>query len=105
MVVATQNPIEHEGTYPLPEAQLDRFMMRITMGYPSREKELEMLDTHGDARTGRDRAGGDRRPSLEMMAVATTVHVAARLKGYIVDLADASGIATTCCSGSRPGRP
>ncbi len=49
LVVATQNPIEHEGTYPLPEAQLDRFMMRIAMGYPSREKELEMLDTHGAA--------------------------------------------------------
>ncbi len=47
MVIATQNPLEHEGTYPLPEAQLDRFMMRISIGYPSREKELEMLDTHG----------------------------------------------------------
>ncbi|HSM45936.1 MAG TPA: AAA family ATPase, partial [Acidimicrobiia bacterium] len=47
MVIATQNPLEHEGTYPLPEAQLDRFMMRVVIGYPSREKELEMLDTHG----------------------------------------------------------
>ena len=47
MVIATQNPLEHEGTYPLPEAQLDRFMMRISIGYPSRDKELEMLDTHG----------------------------------------------------------
>ena len=46
MVVATQNPIEHEGTYPLPEAQLDRFMMRVAVGYPSRDKELEMLETH-----------------------------------------------------------
>ncbi|HEX9978651.1 MAG TPA: AAA family ATPase, partial [Acidimicrobiia bacterium] len=47
MVIATQNPIEHEGTYPLPEAQLDRFMMRLVMGYPSRSKELEILETHG----------------------------------------------------------
>jgi MoxR-like ATPase len=47
MVVATQNPLEHEGTYPLPEAQLDRFMMRVVIGYPDRSKELEMLDTHG----------------------------------------------------------
>ena len=47
MVIATQNPLEHEGTYPLPEAQLDRFMMRVVVGYPSREKEMEMLDTHG----------------------------------------------------------
>src|SRR3972149_3158465 len=47
MVMATQNPLEHEGTYPLPEAQLDRFMMRVVIGYPSRQKELEILDTHG----------------------------------------------------------
>ncbi len=46
MVVATQNPIEMEGTYPLPEAQRDRFMARISMGYPDREAELEMLETH-----------------------------------------------------------
>src|SRR5918996_1204218 len=47
MVIATQNPLEHEGTYPLPEAQLDRFMMRVVIGYPSRDKELEILETHG----------------------------------------------------------
>ena len=47
IVIATQNPIEHEGTYPLPEAQLDRFMMRVAMGYPDRAKELKMLQTHG----------------------------------------------------------
>ena len=48
MVIATQNPIEHEGTYPLPESQLDRFLMRISVGYPARTSELEILDTHGD---------------------------------------------------------
>ncbi|PZF79128.1 AAA family ATPase [Jiangella anatolica] len=47
MVVATQNPIEMEGTYPLPEAQRDRFMMRLSMGYPSPQHEIEMIDTHG----------------------------------------------------------
>src|SRR3954452_3356732 len=47
MVVATQNPIEMEGTYPLPEAQRDRFMARISVGYPSPAAELRMLDTHG----------------------------------------------------------
>src|SRR5215210_3006100 len=47
MVIATQNPIEHDSTYPLPESQLDRFMMRLTMGYPSRTSELEILETHG----------------------------------------------------------
>nr|WP_235970576.1 MoxR family ATPase [Microlunatus kandeliicorticis] len=49
MVVATQNPIEMEGTYPLPEAQRDRFMARIEMGYPTPTSELDMLDTHGSA--------------------------------------------------------
>ena len=48
MVIATQNPIEHEGTYPLPESQLDRFLMRVSVGYPDRDAELEILDTHGD---------------------------------------------------------
>src|SRR3989441_3071119 len=47
MVIATQNPIELEGTYPLPEAQLDRFLMRIEMGYPSRDAEVSILETHG----------------------------------------------------------
>ena len=48
MVIATQNPIEHEGTYPLPESQLDRFLMRVSVGYPSPGAELEILDAHGD---------------------------------------------------------
>jgi MoxR-like ATPase len=46
MVIATQNPVEHEGTYPLPEAQLDRFMLRLSIGYPSVEVEAEILETH-----------------------------------------------------------
>ncbi|MBA2337350.1 MAG: AAA family ATPase [Acidimicrobiia bacterium] len=91
LVVATQNPIEHEGTYPLPEAQLDRFMMRIAVGYPSRDKELEMLETHGARSTYIDLepviGAGD---VIEMMALATTVHVADAVKGYLVDLAEAS---------------
>ncbi|HEX6020551.1 MAG TPA: AAA family ATPase, partial [Solirubrobacter sp.] len=47
LVLATQNPVEYEGTYPLPEAQRDRFMARISLGYPSTRAELAMLDTHG----------------------------------------------------------
>ena len=47
MVIATQNPLEHEGTYPLPESQLDRFLMRIEVGYPSKQAEIDILDTHG----------------------------------------------------------
>ena len=56
MVIATQNPIEHEGTYPLPEAQLDRFMVRLSIGYPTAEIEADILATH----TGRGAADGDR---------------------------------------------
>ena len=57
MVIATQNPIEHEGTYPLPEAQLDRFMLRLSIGYPSSDIETEILASHTtDAQPlGRDR--------------------------------------------------
>ncbi len=52
MVLATQNPVEHHGTYPLPESQLDRFLLRIRMGYPSRESEKEILRSHANAHTG-----------------------------------------------------
>ena len=48
LVIATQNPIEHEGTYPLPESQLDRFLMRVSMGYPSRADELAILSAHAE---------------------------------------------------------
>ncbi|HLG92105.1 MAG TPA: MoxR family ATPase, partial [Acidimicrobiales bacterium] len=91
IVIATQNPIEHAGTYPLPESELDRFLMRIHMGYPDRESELEILDTHGArdpvARLEPVASGWD---VLEMMAVARSVFVAPGLKGYLVDLAEAT---------------
>ena len=89
MVIATQNPLEHEGTYPLPEAQLDRFMMRIVIGYPSREKELEILDTHGVRSTFLDL---DPVASLEtverMVDIARSVTVSSSVKNYIVDLVE-----------------
>jgi MoxR-like ATPase len=87
MVVATQNPLEHEGTYPLPEAQLDRFMMRVRVGYPDRAKELEMLDTHAFRSTFHDlRAVVDGEDVLRMIDVARSVHVAPSVKGYIIDV-------------------
>ena len=61
MVVATQNPIEMEGTYPLPEAQRDRFMARIQMGYPTPTAELDMLDSHGSSDPLAAPPAGDRR--------------------------------------------
>jgi MoxR-like ATPase len=91
MVVATQNPIEHEGTYPLPEAQLDRFMMRLTMGYPGRDKELEMLDTHGHHSTLDDLDPVvDAADVNRMTDIAASVFVADAVKSYLVDLAEAT---------------
>jgi MoxR-like ATPase len=91
MVIATQNPIEHEGTYPLPEAQLDRFMMRVVMGYPSRAKELEMLETHGVKSTYDDLepvvTGDD---VTRMIEVARRVYVSDPVKEYLVDAVEAT---------------
>jgi MoxR-like ATPase len=91
MVIATQNPIEHEGTYPLPESQLDRFFMRISVGYPAREAELEMLDTHGDHDALEDITAVVSVSDLQnMIATTRTIHLAPSLKGYLVELADAT---------------
>ncbi len=91
MVVATQNPIEHEGTYPLPESQLDRFLMRVSVGYPERTSEIEILDTHADHDTIRDIGPVITAGDVQTMVEAVrTVHVAPSLKGYLVDLAQAS---------------
>jgi MoxR-like ATPase len=91
MVIATQNPIEHEGTYPLPEAQLDRFMMRVVIGYPSREKELEILDTHG-IRSTYDLlesvvTGADVEAMVEL---SRRIYVSPPVKQYLVDLVEAT---------------
>ena len=91
MVIATQNPIEHEGTYPLPEAQLDRFMMRLSIGYPSAESEASILSTHGVASTLEDiEAVTDAQGISEMIAMAREVHVAQAILRYIVTLAEAT---------------
>jgi MoxR-like ATPase len=92
MVIATQNPIEHEGTYPLPESQLDRFLMRIRMGYPARKAEIDILETHGTATTVVDELGAvaTTRDVSAMVSVAQAVHVATSLKGYMVDIAEAT---------------
>ena len=87
MVLATQNPIEYEGTYPLPEAQLDRFMVRVSLGYPSPGQEAEMLSVH---------AAGDHVRDLEPVTsvaqirlaqqAASAVHASAALRDYVVAL-------------------
>ena len=58
MVIATQNPVEQEGTYRLPESQLDRFLLRISLGYPGRDAEMAILDGQGAAEPAADAAAG-----------------------------------------------
>ncbi len=87
MVVATQNPAEMEGTYPLPEAQRDRFMARIHMGYPSAQDEVSMLDSHGSAEPlNQISAVADATTVQQMIAHVKDVHVSPALLRYIVDL-------------------
>jgi MoxR-like ATPase len=91
LVIATQNPIEHEGTYRLPESQLDRFMMRLRMGYPDRRAEVAMLDADlGGTYAAALAPVADTATVRAMIRGAAAVHVAPALKGYIVDLATAS---------------
>ena len=87
MVVATQNPIEMEGTYPLPEAQRDRFMVRISMGYPNEAAELTMLQTHGRRSPLDDlQPVSDATELARMIEVVRRVHVSDQVRRYAVDL-------------------
>jgi MoxR-like ATPase len=92
LVLATQNPIEYEGTYPLPEAQLDRFLLRISVGYPDRASELELLGRRMER--GRDEVEldrvVDRDELLAMQHVVETVHADDGILAYAVDLVSAT---------------
>ncbi|PWI43417.1 MoxR family ATPase [Streptomyces sp. ICBB 8177] len=91
MVIATQNPVEMEGTYPLPEAQRDRFMARVSIGYPSQEAELRMLDVHGGPDPLDDLEPVAHAHDIEKLVEAVrTVHVAAPVRRYAVELVDAT---------------
>jgi MoxR-like ATPase len=87
IVFATQNPVEFEGTYPLPEAQVDRFMVRVSLGYPSRGSEMTMLADHerGD-RVAELQPVASAAEVLAVQAAASGVHVSDALRAYIVDL-------------------
>jgi MoxR-like ATPase len=103
MVIATQNPIEHEGTYPLPESQLDRFLMRIGMGYPDRSAEVAMLDVHAaSSAVERVEPVANGHDVVEMVNIARLVHVAPVLKGYLVDLATATRRHPSAAIGASP---
>jgi MoxR-like ATPase len=103
-VLATQNPIEHEGTYPLPEAQLDRFLLRISVGYPSREDEVGILEQRRDRRTD----DVELRPVVDgetlraMQHALEDVHVSEPVSGYIVDVVRATREAGTIQVGASP---
>jgi MoxR-like ATPase len=91
MVIATQNPVEMEGTYPLPEAQRDRFMARVSMGYPDTRSEMDMLADHAaanplDAIT----AVADAALIAHLVDVVRTVYVSDAIRQYAVDLANAT---------------
>jgi MoxR-like ATPase len=101
LVLATQNPIEQEGVYRLPEAQLDRFLFRVHVGYPEREKEIDMLDLHS-------------RPAVHLTGISSAeeivgiqrqlddVYSTRELKAYIVDLVRQSRSQSDLLLGASP---
>jgi MoxR-like ATPase len=92
MVIATQNPIELEGTYPLPEAQLDRFLMRVPMGYPARDAEAAILETQGEPEASVDSLTpvASAVDVAEAASLVSTVHVAPEVRDYVLDVVAAS---------------
>lgn len=86
-VLATQNPIEYEGTYPLPEAQLDRFLMQLSLGYPSQEQEIEMLASPDQTETVRHMEPVlDIQTFRELKALVPAIHAEEAILRYIVEL-------------------
>jgi MoxR-like ATPase len=88
LVLATQNPIEYEGTYPLPEAQLDRFLLRVRIGYPSRDDEWRMLERRLERATDEIRLEPflDREALIALQQAIEGVHVAESIGRYVVDV-------------------
>jgi MoxR-like ATPase len=108
LVAATQNPIEYEGTYPLPEAQLDRFLLKLTVALPERDEEIGILERHGAGFDPRDLAGagirqvaGDAELAAGQQAVRA-VRIAPELYGYIVDLCRATRMSPSIQLGISP---
>ncbi len=104
LVLATQNPIEYEGTYPLPEAQLDRFLVRIAIGYPARDDEMEMLQRRLDR--GEDeielKPVIDAKTLVALQRALEQVHVSDAIEGYIVDIVRATRESNRLSVGASP---
>jgi MoxR-like ATPase len=104
LVLATQNPIEYEGTYPLPEAQLDRFMLRMSVGYPSREDEWQVLAQRAERRQDEVELEPvvDRETLLAMQEAVEGVHVSEAVGLYMVDVVTATRNAASVQVGASP---
>jgi MoxR-like ATPase len=104
LVIATQNPIEYEGTYPLPEAQLDRFLLRLRVGYPSREAEWAVLEQRLERAADDIQLAPvtDRNGLLELQHALEQVHVSEAVGYYIVDLVAATRTSQRAQVGSSP---
>jgi MoxR-like ATPase len=103
MVIATQNPIEMEGTYPLPEAQRDRFTARLSIGYPDGAAELAMLDAHGSSSPLEDLQPAAHATDVRaLIAAVRRIHVAPQVKQYIIELISATRTAPALRLGGSP---
>jgi MoxR-like ATPase len=104
LVLATQNPIEYEGTYPLPEAQLDRFLLRVSVGYPSRDDELGVLERRRERREDEIRLDAvvDGATLHEMQQALEDVHVSESIGYYVVDVVRATREAPSVQVGASP---
>jgi MoxR-like ATPase len=104
LVIATQNPIEYEGTYPLPEAQLDRFLLRAAFGYPDRADEIDVLGRRIERKRDEVELDKviDRETLLEMQAAIESVHVADSVREYCVDIVRATRESQATAVGASP---
>jgi len=104
LVLATQNPIEYEGTYPLPEAQLDRFLLRMSVGYPAREDEWRVLESRAERRKDEVDLDPivDRETLLEMQYACEEVYVSEPVGLYMVDVVAATRTAQSVQVGASP---
>jgi MoxR-like ATPase len=104
LVLATQNPIEYEGTYPLPEAQLDRFLLRVSFGYPSKSDEWEVLSRRIERREDEVELTPvmDGQTLLELQTAIEDVHVGDAVGAYIVSLVTATRTSTSTTVGASP---
>ena len=104
LVIATQNPIEYEGTFPLPEAQLDRFLVRLAIGYPGEKDEIEVLQRRIDRK--KDEVSlepvCDTKTLLEMQAAVEEVHVSSDIERYVVEIVRRTRSHTSLYIGASP---